>query len=177
MPTFISILRGINVGAQRKLPMAELKLIYGSLGLKDIVTYIQSGNVIFTLAGRRDIPALSRQLEALILEKYRFRVPVLIRSVAEMEKVVAGNPFLKEKGIDPEKLHVTFLGEEPGVPAIDPPANCGDRFFISGREVYLYCPNGYGTSKLSNAFFEQKLKVTATTRNWKTVQKLLALAT
>jgi uncharacterized protein (DUF1697 family) len=95
-------------------------------------------------------------------------------------KAIAGfNPFIKKKNIDPRKLHVTFLSPEPGLSNVHalngihyPP----DEFILKGKEIYLHCPDGYGRSKLNNNFFEKKLKVTATTRNWRTVNELIKLA-
>jgi uncharacterized protein (DUF1697 family) len=175
MATFISILRGINVSGQKKVLMEDLKSIYTDLGFSEVTTYIQSGNVIFSTPGDRSAGELSDRIEKAIENKYHFQVPVIIRSAPEIKAVLASNPFLTENGIDPDKLHVTFLGSEPQPSALSaiqtfdfPP----DRFGIIGREVYLYCPGGYGNTKLSNSFFESKLKVKATTRNWKTVGKL-----
>ena len=179
MQTFISILRGINVSGQKKILMADLKALYEGLQFKEVTTYIQSGNVIFKSDSKISDAALAEKITAAILKKYSFTVPVIVRNINQLENIILGNPFLKEKNIDLEKLHVTFLSEIPGQPATDaikllsyPP----DRFSIIGEEVFLYTPGGYGETKLSNKFFENKLKVTATTRNWKTVNKLLEIA-
>lgn len=178
MKTFISILRGINVG-QKKVLMADLKALYENLGLKDIVTYIQSGNVIFKTDKKTGDLAVAGKIEQALYDRYKFEVPVIVRTVEEIEAVLAGNPFLKEKGISEDKLHVTFLSDKPSPARLDtlkdvsyPP----DRFVVAGKEVFLHCPVSYGETKLSNKFFENKLEVTATTRNWKTVNKLAELA-
>jgi uncharacterized protein (DUF1697 family) len=99
---------------------------------------------------------------------------VLLRTRAELAKLVAGNPFLRA-GKDPSTLHVTFLADVPGGARIEAPGSGADEFRIVRREVYVHCPNGYGRSKLSNAFFEKKLGVVATTRNWRTVTTLAEL--
>jgi uncharacterized protein (DUF1697 family) len=182
MQTFISILRGINVSGQKKILMAELKVLYESLGFKEVKTYIQSGNVIFSLEDEKSSTdqELARKIEKAIAEKYNFQVPVLVRTVDEMKNTLAENPFIKEnKDIETDKLHVTFLAEEPvkaNLEAIKTLDYLPDRFIISGKEVFLYIPDKYGETKLSNKFFETKLKVSATTRNWNTVNKLVELA-
>ena len=161
------------------IKMANLQKLYEELKLTDIITYIQSGNVVFKADGKHTDTELAALIAGKIEKKYRFEVPVIIRRLGEVEKVLAINPFIKEKGIDMEKLHVTFLAETPAkdkVEAIEKTDFSPDRFIIKDKEVFLYCPNGYGNTKLSNTFFENKLKVQATTRNWKTTNKLAELA-
>jgi uncharacterized protein (DUF1697 family) len=177
METIISILRGINVGGKNKIPMAELKMLYEDAGFKNVTTYIQSGNVVFSAkaANSKDIPP---KIQEMILKKYGFNVPVIVRTIAEMEKVVNGNPFLKNKDVEVEKLHVTFLSNSPikeHLERIKVFQFKPDDYIITGKEVYVYCPGGYGNTKLSNTFFENKLKVTATTRNWRTVNELVRM--
>ncbi|HYV95393.1 MAG TPA: DUF1697 domain-containing protein [Chitinophagales bacterium] len=178
MSVAVSILRGINVSGHRKIPMAELKLLYSELKLKNISTYIQSGNVVFS-ADKINSKALAKSIEQKILEKYNFDVPVIIRTIDEIQSTLNNNPFLKEKKIEIDKLHVTFLADQPDKENLEKLKSYHyepDRFIITGKEVYLYCPNGYGNTKLSNNFFESKLKITATTRNWRTVNELLKIA-
>jgi len=178
MTIYISILRGINVGGQKKIRMEDLKVLYEGLDFSEVTTYIQSGNVIFKTGFPVSNSVLSEKIEQAIEEKYHFHVPVIIRTTDEMYQVLSSNPFLNEEGINREKLHVTFLEELPQstkVIAIKESDFSPDRFRIIGKEVYLYCPGGYGNTKLSNTFFEKKLHVKATTRNWKTVGKLAEL--
>ncbi|MDB5227867.1 MAG: hypothetical protein JWN78_2060 [Bacteroidota bacterium] len=177
MQTYISILRGINVSGQKKILMTDLKALYESLGFSEVISYIQSGNVIFKYKKETDLK-LAQKIEQAISKKYKFEVPVIIRSVDEMKKVLTSNPYLKQKNTDEERLYVTFLAEAPtkeNLEAIKKYNFSPDEFIISGKEIYLHIPNGYGNTKLSNNFFENKLKVTATTRNWKTVGKLVEL--
>jgi uncharacterized protein (DUF1697 family) len=179
MQTFISILRGINVSGQKKILMADLKSLYESLKLGDATTYIQSGNVSFKANEKLSDIQLAEKIEKAIYKKYSFEVPVIIRNESELKKIVSSNPFLKEKDIDIQKLHVTFLSEIPGKAEIKGIAEVDyspDQFVILGKEVFLHIPVSYGETKLSNNFFEKKLKVKATTRNWKTVNKLLEMA-
>jgi uncharacterized protein (DUF1697 family) len=158
--------------------MAGLKAMYEALQCKDVVTYIQSGNVIFKRADDISQSDLVENIQNAIVEKYKFEVPVIIRTKARIERIIAENPFLQQSDVDPEKLHVTFLSNLPGeekIKKIETSNFLPDQFKITGEEVYLYCPSGYGNTKLSNTFFENKLKVTATTRNWRTINKLLEL--
>ncbi len=176
---YISILRGINVSGQKKIKMADLKALYEELGFASVITYIQSGNVIFESNDDKD--HLKLRIEKAIEEKYGFYVPVDIRTNQEIEQIINYCPY-EEAGIEENgtKILVTFLLSTPSSAKVDeikkyvvPP----ERLTVHGSEVYLYCPNGYGRSKLSNVFLENKLGVRATTRNWKSVQKLYELST
>ncbi len=176
---YASVLRGINISGQKKIKMADLKSLYESLGLQNVVTYIQSGNVIFN-ADSEDKTELKEKIEKAIEEKYTFRVPVVIRTHREISNIINNNPLgpvdLQKDGT---KVLVTFLSSQPTqdrVSGIQQYVTEPEQLFVVGKEVYLYCPNGYGKSKLSNAFLEQKLGVGATTRNWKSVLKLHELS-
>jgi len=168
------MLRGVNVGGQKRVKMQELRELCESLGLKGVETYVQSGNAVFNHAGT-DIPSLASKIEEAIRRSFGFDVRVFIRTRVEFQALVAKNPFA---GRDESKLHVTFLSD---VPASLPLGEISDarvgaeEFSISERAVYLLCPNGYGRTKLNNNFFERKLKVAATTRNWNTVNALLSM--
>ncbi|MEI6434221.1 MAG: DUF1697 domain-containing protein [Bacteroidota bacterium] len=175
MTTYISILRGINVSGQRKILMADLKAIYENLGFSNVATYIQSGNVVFSSGIGLTSPEIAQIIEKQILGQYGFEVPVIVRTLEQMKLTISRNPFLQMPDIDQEKLHVTFLSELPlesNVEKIVAHDFSPDRFTIIENDVYLYCPVSYGNTKLSNKFFESKLKVTATTRNWATVRRL-----
>ena len=178
MTTFITILRGINVSGQKKIRMDELKTILEKLKFQNIRTYIQSGNIIFK-DGENNPGELVKKIENAIFDNYGFQVPVIIRDYEQLLKIKGNNPFLKQKDNDITKLYVTFLAGEPQkeyaeqINTFNDPV---DKFIIKGTEIYLFCPGGYGKTKLSNSFFERKLKITATTRNWKTVNKLVEIA-
>jgi uncharacterized protein (DUF1697 family) len=175
MNTYISLLRGINVSGQKRVGMKDLVSLYESLGLKNIRTYMQSGNVVFN-APPRDIMELASMIEARIEQEFKFSAAVLVRTPDDFERINKDNPFLKETGIDFNRLYVTFLSSQPAKPdTITEKQGAPDRFQIVNSEVYLFCPNGYGRTKFSNDFFERKLGLTATTRNWNTVQALLDL--
>lgn len=175
MKTYISILRGINVSGQKKIIMTDLQALYESLNFKDVVTYIQSGNVIFKTDKKFTDVKLAKLIEDKILEKYNFQVPVVIRTLEELQNVITQNPFKKD---DIDSLYVTFLSNAPNAINLEKLDNVSflpDKFEIIDKEIYLSV-SGYGNTKLSNNFFESKLKVTATTRNWKTINKLASLA-
>lgn len=173
---FVALLRGVNVGGNT-LSMARLRTLCAELGLRNARTYVQSGNLVFEAEGAAE--RWSSSLERALLGKARLPVTVLVRTGAEMASALARNPFLSEKGIDPAGLYVTFLREAPtkavlaALKAID---SGPDRLSHAGLEVYLHCPTGYGRSKLSNNVLEKALGVAATTRNWRTVTTLAAMA-
>jgi len=179
MPPLISLLRGINVSGHNMIKMAELKALYESLGFKNVTTYIQSGNVVFeTDQDRPD--KLEASIERAIEKKYGFPVTVIVREPAELRRIISGNPFLASKNVDEIRLYVTFLRSKPPAALLKSiqtvAAKSPDEYAINGREIYLHCPNGYGKTMLSNTFFEKQLKIVATTRNWKTVNTLYAIA-
>lgn len=176
MPAFVALLRGVNVGGNT-LSMERLRAVCAELGATNARTYVQSGNVVFAAPGSasRWAPALERKLAG----ESRLAVSVIVRTAAEMAKVFDDNPFLNGKGIDPARLHVTFLQQRPAKTAVKTldSLNAGaDRLKLVGKEIYLHCPNGYGRTKLSNDALEKVLGVRATTRNWNTVNKLYQMS-
>jgi uncharacterized protein (DUF1697 family) len=177
--TYISLLRGINVGGQKKVLMEDLKVLYEQMEFRNITTYIQSGNVIFIAGIDHAITDLAGMIEKGIERKYGFFVPVIVRTHQEMMQILAKNPLLQEADINRDKLHITFLEHNPDQVVLESLAKLDfspDRFIILDKDVYIYCPDGYGGTKIDNSFFENRLKVKATTRNWKTVVKLVEIA-
>jgi uncharacterized protein (DUF1697 family) len=179
MSTFISMLRGINVSGQKRITMADLKSLYGSLHFANVETYVQSGNVVFDSSGQ-NAAALAYSIETQIEKTFGFAVPVFIRDADDLQRIIDSNPFLNERPEDPAKLHVTFLYRSPSAAGLGnlviPPGETAE-FAAGDREIFLFCPNGYGRTKLSNSFFERRLDMPATTRNWKTVLALYDMAT
>jgi uncharacterized protein (DUF1697 family) len=173
--TFAALLRGVNVGG-RKLVMSELCAHLESLGHEDVVSYIQSGNVVFRSAGG-DRSAVSRELEEAIAARFGLEITVLLRTYEELAAVAQRNPFLARTG-EPSRLHVLFLASAPAptaVEALDANRSPGDEFAVVGAEAYLYLPNGYGPSKLTLDYFERQLDVAGTARNWNTLLTLVEL--
>jgi uncharacterized protein (DUF1697 family) len=178
MNTYISMLRGINVSGQKKIRMAELQGLYETLGLANLQTYVQSGNVIFD-SPEPDASKLKELIEARIEGAFGYQVFVFIRDSEDFRRIIASNPFLGMRNEDPNKLHITFLYRPPSPAAwevLKAPEGETDEFVRGEKEIFLFCPNGYGRTKLSNSFFERKLGVPATTRNWKTVNALHMMA-
>ena len=172
MKTYVALLRGINLGARNKVAMADLRALIDRLGAEDVATYVQSGNVVFKSSDGAE--KLTGAIQRRIRRDLGLSVSVLVLTRPQLAKVLAGNPFAKGKR-DPAKLHVTFLAEKPArtkVSKLDPERAEPDEFRLVGKQIYLHCPNGYGRTKLTNAYFEKQLGVTATTRNWRTVTKL-----
>jgi len=157
---------------------ADLSRIFESLGYRNIRTYVQSGNVIFE-CNQVDTSAIANKIENRIYQTYRFAIKAIVRTADELGSIVAGNPFVKETKLEIDKLHVTFLSSKPDervVSNLDIRKDKNEKYMLVEREIYLYCPNGYGRTKLNNTTFEKKLNTIATTRNWKTTNKLLEIA-
>ena len=179
MPTavHVALLRGINVGGRNKLPMAELREVFARAGANEVRTYIQSGNVLF-----RAPSGLARKLPATIADalerRFSLKVPVILRSAEELIAAAERNPFL-EAEVDTGALHVMFLAEKPArgaAASLDPRRSPPDEFALGEREVYLRCPNGVADTKLTNDYFDRTLGTVSTGRNWRTVLKLIDLA-
>jgi uncharacterized protein (DUF1697 family) len=178
MQTYISMLRGINVSGRNILKMEALRDMYIKLNFSEIKTYIQSGNVVFNFKSS-NTKAIEKLINNQLKNDFELEVPVIVKSAQEIKLISNSNPFLIHRQEDITKLHVTFLSDEPNKNAIEPRQsniNTTDEFIIVSNVVYLFCPNGYGNTKLTNTFFENKLKVTATTRNWKTIMQLVEMS-
>jgi len=178
MTTFVSMIRGINVAGSRPLKMDRLRALHEALGLRRARTYLQSGNVVFEAAGP-DAGRHGVAIERRILRDCGYDVAAAVLSAGSLSAVAGANPFLGRPGIDPRFLHVTFLvrpGAARSLAGIELPLGRGEAAVLAGDVVYLYCPMGYGVSKISNTFFERKLSVRATTRNWQTVTALERMA-
>jgi uncharacterized protein (DUF1697 family) len=177
MPVYVALLRGINVSGHKIIKMEALRAAFATLGFSNVKSYVQSGNVVFeALAG--SVGSLTGKIEKKILEEFGFSVPVFVATPKKLGETIERNPFLKAPGIDQAKLHVTFLSADPPPQALEtlqPLAAASEQLHIVGGAIYLYCPLGYGNTKLSNTAIEKKLSVGATTRNWNTVKTLLAM--
>jgi len=178
MTTYISLLRGINVSGQKLIKMDDLKAMYRQLNFQNIETYLQSGNVIFW-DEKYDPSDLATTISSKIQKQFGFEVPVIVLNVDDLKAIIEANPFKDDLKMDQQFLHVTFLAADPkkiDFETITAKRSSGEEIVMIKKAVYLYCPNGYGRTKLTNNFLETKLRVGATTRNWKTVNELLKIA-
>ncbi len=180
MKTYIALLRGINVSGQKKIIMADLKTMFESLGFTSVITYIQSGNVVFE-SKKEEITKIEEVIKQGIFKTFGYEVPVLILTHDILKSIYEGNPFLDritEGKIEEKKMFFTLLSNPPDMSStkdLELASGIGEEFVITEKVVYFFAANGYGKTKLSNNFFEKKLKCKATTRNLKTVVKLLEL--
>ncbi|HEY7098759.1 MAG TPA: DUF1697 domain-containing protein [Terriglobales bacterium] len=172
--TYVALLRGINVGGNKIVHMEPLRKELGAIGFRDVKTYVQSGNVIFK-APQQACDKLSKQIEEMVSKRFGLSPSVIVKRAEDICAAVKNNPFLKEKGADVTKFHVTFLSAVPhkeGLMKLRDLSFPPERFCCVGSEIYLECPNGVGQSKLPIQLFEKLLGVRATSRNWRTVNKL-----
>jgi uncharacterized protein (DUF1697 family) len=173
--SMVCFLRGINVSGKNMIKMADLTALFKGFGFADVSTYLQSGNVVFSNNKGLKESELSDLITKRIKDKLGMDVPAVIRNRNEMESILLNNKFVNIGKTDPERLYVTMLREAPD-------KNRGEslmledfspeKFYISGRDIYLCCPDGYGRAKLNNNYFEKKLASVATTRNWKTISNI-----
>lgn len=174
MTVFVSLFRGINVGGNHPVKMTDLKALHEVLGLRNVVTYIQSGNVVFT-SDNADATQLQSDIEKAFEEKFGFHAYVLVRSSSELQAIIAKNPFQDQQSKEPKWIAVMFLATPPASVAQEDLLNAysgPEEIFILGKEVYLYYSEGIGRSKLTHTLLEKKLKTSGTARNWNTVLKL-----
>jgi len=172
----ILLLRGINVGPRKRIAMPKLRELLSANGFEDVRTYVQSGNVV--LASGKSPKQLTRECERLIAERFGFDVDVVARTRDELAEVVRRNP-LRDVAVEPKRYQVSFLDREPDSQAVDRVAayaEDAERLVAIGREIYAWHPAGVARSKLWAALAGDALGVTATSRNWTTVTKLLAMA-
>jgi uncharacterized protein (DUF1697 family) len=172
--TYIALLRGINVGGNI-LKMERLHALCSELGAKNVRTYVQSGNVVFS--GEGSAAQWTQRLEKKLIGETRLPVHVIVRTAAEINAIREGNPFLKEKGIDTARLAVTFLQRAPGkesLAAVSAMKLGSERFHCAGKELYLHCPKGFADAKLY--LLDKVLGQKTTVRNWNTILKLCEMS-
>ena len=178
MKTYIALLRGINVSGQKKIRMADLKAHLEELGWEGVLTYIQSGNVIFQ--NHEDNPAKAAEKITLKLrDKYGFEVPALVLEPADLLYLIQNHPFLEDPDAMIERLAVTFLFGNPRadlIPKLKDMRQPNEHFHLDGKFIFLHYPDGFGRAVMSNNAFEKALQIQATTRNWKTINKLYELS-
>ncbi|HHC80683.1 MAG TPA: DUF1697 domain-containing protein [Flavobacteriia bacterium] len=177
MKTYICLLRGINVSGHKIIKMAALRDSFEGLGFENTTTYIQSGNIVFK-SNKNGVKELQKIIHQMLLNDYGFDITVIVLRPHELKKASENNPFEKDSTKDPKKFYIVFLQEQPHQENIEKLLEVDYRpeeFVIGHKTIYFYAANGAHKSKMGNNFFENKLKVKATSRNWRTVQKLLEM--
>jgi uncharacterized protein (DUF1697 family) len=177
MARFVALLRGINVSGHRQIAMADLRRSLLAAGLRDVQTYLQSGNAVFE-ADEDDPDVNAAVIRARIAADFGHEVEVLVLPCVVMAQISSSNPFAADPASDERWFHATFLFRPASAAEfaeLKLPAAPGELAVLSGRVIFLYMPNGYGRSKLVNAYFEGALRTPATTRNWRTVSALAGM--
>jgi len=176
MARLIALLRAVNVGG-RKLPMAQLRALCGELGWAEVETYIQSGNLVFTAAGKAD--AIEARLETAIKDRFGLDVPVIVRTAAQWSACAAANPFPKAAADEPNRLQLLVSKRPPEKDSADKlmeRAQSGETVKAAGGALWFHFPEGVGTSKLTPAIIDKAAGSPSTSRNWRTVLKLQEMA-
>ncbi|HRN42319.1 MAG TPA: DUF1697 domain-containing protein [Vicingus sp.] len=176
--TYIALLRGINVSGHKLIKMSDLKILFENCGFNDVTTYIQSGNVVFSSAitNKKEIKSI---IEKAIQSTFSFDVSTLILESQELETIKNYNIFLNKHPLALKSIYFTFFDEKPNQELVNELNQLHQEtefFSIAENVIHCYYPNGYGNSKWNNVFFEKKLKVNCTTRNYNTVNKLIEVA-
>ncbi len=178
MGKYIAFLRGINVSGQKKVPMAELRTVLYNGGLTDVKTYIQSGNVVFE-GGEFPKKEMEVSIGTLIEEHFGFIVPVLVKSVMDLDQILRNNPYDNLESLESNKVYFVLLFQSPDqekVSSFKEEHYPNEAWELVGDCIYLKCIKGYGNAKLNNNLIERKLGLIATTRNYRTMKKLCELA-
>ena len=178
MTTWVVLLRGVNVGGANRLAMSDLRDLVGGLGHSEVVTYIQSGNVVLK-SPRDDRAAVAAEICEGIRSTFGLTVSAILRTLDELRAAVAANPFRAEAEVDATRVHITFLSAVPEADRaaqLEPDRFGRERFALVGSDLYLHYPNGAGRSKMNLDYFEKRLAVRGTARNLNTVAKLIELA-
>jgi uncharacterized protein (DUF1697 family) len=177
VPRYVALLRSVNVAGHGRMSMNELRASFDALGYRDVATYIQTGNVLFSTTSKSET-GIATAIEAQLAEDFGDSPAVLVRNVVDLQRIGASSPYAKA-GADKARHHVTFLATIPSKAALDAltlPPSGRDELVVDGKEVYVHTPDGYADTKYTGTFLERRLGVVSTTRNWNTVSKLCDLA-
>ncbi len=175
----LALLRGINVSGKNLIKMKDFQVLLQENGFINVTTYIQSGNIIFE-SQLSDIKEIENKISQLIKKEYGFDVPIIVLTLTDLENLIEYNPFAAEANEEPTKVLISFFRDLPSPKLIDELKSREyetEKFKFEKKYAYLHCMNGYGKAKINNNFLENKLKVIATTRNWKTILKLFEIMT
>lgn len=176
--TYICLLRGINVTGKKPINMLALKKMFEELGFTGVQTYIQSGNIVFG-AVDRSVTELEKSISGRIQQTFGFEVPAIVLDNRELNEIVRNNPFAGDPDKDSSFFHLTLFSAMPESNPVEKllrKRSDGEEVVCIGRSVYLYCPNGYGRTKLTNTFIEKVAGCSASTRNWRTINELMRMA-
>lgn len=177
MPRYVALLRSVNVAGHGRIAMNELRASFASLEFGDVLTYIQTGNVLFTATSKSE-KSLAAAIEQQLADDFGDSPAVLLRTVPDLLRIGTASPYAKA-GVNPARHHVTFLRHAPTkevLASLELPSSGNDELHVDGREVFVYTPDGYAETKFTGTFLERRLGVVSTTRNWNTVTKLCQLA-
>ncbi len=175
METYIALLRGINVGGHKKVQMAELRVLMANIGFNEVKTYIQSGNVIFK-SSNEDIKVLETKIKKALLDYFGFDISVLVRTRLQFNRIFDNCPFSEKKKLDSYFAMLSEIPNKDLVKVAYEKTYENEEYEILNDCLYFYCSNGYGNAKFNMNYFEKKLEVDATSRNYKTMVKLLSLS-
>jgi uncharacterized protein (DUF1697 family) len=178
MKIYIALLRGINVSGHKLIKMTELKEMFQKAGFSNVTTYIQSGNVVFS-AKEEDIFSIQAKIKTNILKTFGFDVDVQVLDVEKLNRITLNHSFLKENEDRIKFIYYTLLDEKPNeelVKELEQLEQTTEFFKITDEVIYCFYPNGVGRAKWHGTFFEKKLKVSSTTRNYNTMKKLTELS-
>ncbi len=176
--TYIALLRGINVSGHKLIKMVELKTMFERIGFNNVTTYIQSGNVVFS-STNKEVEGIQNEIKKAILKQFGFDVDIQVLEYSRLKKIKEVHSFLKGNEEQLKAIYYTLLAEKPNnylVAELNKLEQTVEFFQITDEAIYCFYPNGYGNSKWHNMFFEKKLKVSCTTRNYNTMLKLCELA-
>lgn len=174
---YLALLRGINVSGHNMIKMDVLKKMLENIEFHNVETYIQSGNV-FLETEDENPQSVGFTVKQEIVKQLGFDVPVIVIKKSDLKKCLTNNPFFKEKNIDTKKLYVAFISKELNNSALNDLKISQfkpDEAFIDGNRIYMKLETGAGKTKLTQKYIEKKLNVSATTRNWNTVNKLIEM--
>jgi uncharacterized protein (DUF1697 family) len=181
MPTYIVLLRAVNVGGTGKLPMADFRKLLADLGYRNIETYIQSGNAVFDAPG--SAPRVAKAIAAALEKRMGAPAGVLLRSHDDLTRMIAANPFAAEALLDGARVHAVFLSAAPATGAaagleriVTQYPQRRDRYHVAGDTLYLHLPDGAADTKFTARSVDRILGATGTARNWNTVLKLHAMS-
>ncbi|MDP3462105.1 MAG: DUF1697 domain-containing protein [Bacteroidales bacterium] len=176
--TYVCLLRGINVSGQKPINMVALEKMFNDLGFFGVQTYIQSGNIVFG-ADALALPDPEQSIAGGIQQTFGFEVPAIVLDSGKLQEIVRKNPFTTDPDKDSSFFHLTLFSAMPETNPVEKllqKRSEGEEVVCIGRSVYLYCPDGYGKTRLTNTFIEKVAGCSATTRNWRTVNELMRMA-